>query len=171
MAWLASIGAALLGNWQRILIYGLVVAGALATAAGMGYHQGVKKLWDYQVDQARAAVAIVVAQGKATERVRVRYVKVKAASVVVERAVETEVIRYVEKNPGLCLDAEWSRLHDESTGAVPGAAAGADGEGRAAPTAAVALATVTGNNARCIRTADKLDALQDWVREQSALNE
>jgi hypothetical protein len=101
----------------------------------------------------------------------VRYVKVKAASVVVERAVETEVIRYVEKNPGLCLDAEWSRLHDESTGAVPGAAAGADGEGRAAPTAAVALATVTGNNARCIRTADKLDALQDWVREQSKLNE
>jgi len=171
MGWISQLGAALLGNWQRVLIYGLVIAGALATAAGMGYHQGVKKLWDYQVDQARAAVAIVVKQGKVTERVRVQYVKIKGESVIVERAVQTEVIRYVEKNPGLCLDAEWRRLHDAGTGAVPDASTGADGEGRAAPSAAAALETVTGNYAGCIRTADRLDALQVWVREQEKLSD
>jgi len=169
MGQIARLGAALLGNWQRVLIYGLVIAGALATAAGMGYHQGVKTLWDYQVDQARAAVAIVVKQGKVTERVMVRYVKVKGDAVIVERAVQTEVIHYVEKNPGLCLDAEWGRLHDAATGAVPAAAAGAAGEGRTAPSAAAALETVTENYAGCIRTANRLDALQQWISEQAKL--
>jgi len=159
------------GNWARLAIYGLVIVGALATAAGVGYHKGVQRLWDYQVKQAQAAVAIVVQQGKVTERVVHRYIKVKGDAVVVERTVEKEVTRYVETNPGYCLDADWRRLHDASTGAVPDPAGRTDGEGRAAPTAAGALQTVTENNARCIRTANRLDALQEWAREQQKLNE
>ena len=158
-------------NWARLAIYGLVIVMALGTAAGIGYHKGVQRLWDYQVEQARAAVAIVVKQGKVTERVVNRYIKVKGDAVVVERTVEKEVTRYVETNPGYCLDADWRRLHDASTGAVPDPAGRTDGEGRTAPTAAGALQTVTENNARCIRTANRLDALQEWAREQQKLNE
>jgi len=158
------------GNWARLTIYGLLIVGALATAAGVGYHKGVQRLWDYQVKQARAAVAIVVKQGKVTERVVTKYITIKAKAQIVERTVEKEVIRYVDKNPGHCLDPEWGRLHDASTGAVPDPAGGADDPGRA-PTAAEALETVTQNNARCIRTADRLTALQEWVSEQHKLTE
>ena len=157
------------GNWARLAIYGLLIVGALAAAAGVGYHKGVQRLWDYQVEQARAAVSIVVKQGKVTERVVTKYITIKAKAQIVEHTVEKEVIRYVDKNPGHCLDPEWRRLHDASTGALPDPAGGADDPGRA-PTAAEAIETITQNNARCIRTADRLDALQEWVREQQKVN-
>jgi len=157
------------GNWARLAIYGLLIVGALATAAGVGYYKGVQRLWDYQVEQARAAVSIVVKQGKVTERVVTKYITIKAKAQIVEHTVEKEVIRYVDKNPGHCLDPEWGRLHDASTGAVPDPASGTDGEGGTAPTAAEALTTATQNNARCIRTANRLDALQKWVTEQAAV--
>ena len=159
------------GNWMRLAVYGLVILGALATAAGVGYHKGVQRLWDYQVEQAKAAVAIVVRQGKVTERVVTKYITIRAKAQIVEKEVEREVIRYVDKNPGHCLDPEWGRLHDASTGALPDPAGRTDGESRAAPTAADTLETVTQNNARCIRTADRLDALQEWIREQQKLTE
>lgn len=41
--------------------------------------------------------------------------------------------------------------------------------GEGSPSAADALATVTGNYARHHRTADRLDCLQGWIREQSAI--
>ena len=158
------------GNWARLAIYGLVIVMALGTAAGWGFHLGIKKLWDYQVEQAKQAVKIIVKQGEVTERVVTKYVKVKAKAEVIEKTVEKEVIRYVDKNPGYCLDPDWGRLHDASTGAVPKAGPEPDGEG-GAPTAAEALQTVTQNNARCIRTADRLDAIQDWVREQEKVQQ
>jgi hypothetical protein len=157
-------------NRSRIAIYALVALGALATAAGVGYHKGVQRLWDYQVAQAKAAVAIVVKQGNVTERVVTKYITIRAKAQIVERTVEKEVIRYVDKNPGHCLDPEWGRLHDASTGALPDPTGGTDDPGRA-PTAAEALETVTQNNARCIRTADRLTALQEWVSEQQKLTD
>ena len=167
---IASALAFVTGNWSRIAIYGLVIVGALGAAAGVGYHQGVKRLWTYQAEQAKEAVKIVVKQGKVTERVVTKYITIRAKAEVVERTVEKEVIRYVDKNPGHCLDPLWRRLHDASTGTVPDPASGTDDPG-GAPTAAEALETVTQNNARCIRTADRLDALQEWVREQQKINE
>ena len=157
------------GNWSRIAIYGLVIVGALGAAAGVGYHQGVKRLWTYQAEQAKEAVKIVVKQGKVTERVVTKFITIKAKAQIIEKEVEREVIRYVDRNPGSCLDPEWRRLHDASTGTVPDPASGTDGEGGTAPTAAEALTTATQNNARCIRTADRLDALQELVREQAAV--
>src|SRR3990167_955046 len=150
----------------RIIIYGLLIFGALGTAAGVGYHRGVLRLYDYQAKQAQEAVKIITRQGEITEVVVKEYIEVKGKTEVRTRTVEKEVTKYVETNPGMCLDAEWGRLHDASTGAtaVPEAASGVDGKGRETPTAAIALKTVTENNARCIRTADKLDGLQSWVR-------
>lgn len=150
----------------RIGVYALTALLLLGGAAGWGYHRGVQRLWDYQAEQAQLAVKIVTKQGEVTERVVTKYVKVKAEAVVIEKLVEKEVIRYA--NTGHCLDAEWGRLHDASTGAVPDASAGTDDASRA-PTAAHALQTVTENNARCIRTADRLDALQEWVKGQAGV--
>jgi len=69
----------------------------------------------------------------------------------------------------VCLDPAWRLLHDAAAlNAVPGDPGTADGAG-GAPPAAAALSTVTANYSACHRTADRLDALQRWVREQSAI--
>lgn len=150
-----------------------VLLAVAAVAAGVwfhGYATGRDQLDDYINEQAQAAVRVVVKQAAATEKIVTRYVKVKGATVVVTRTVEKEVVRYADANPGLCLDADWRRLHDTAAAnAVPGAAGGAAGEGGAAPPAAVALQSVAENYAACHRTADRLDALQDWVRAQRAI--
>lgn len=160
----------ILGNWQRLLLYGTILLAIGTILIGYGYHKGSQRLYEYQADQAKAAVAIVVKQGKATEKIVTRYVKVKGDTQVVTTTIEKEVVRYAESNPGTCLDGAWRRLHDAAaTNAVPGPASLADGESRAPP-AAAALNTVTENYAACHRTADKLDALQDWVRAHRALD-
>lgn len=158
-----------LGNWQRFVAYGVVallVAGMLELD---GYRRGERKLWEYQAEQAKQTVAVVVKQGRVTERVVTRYVQVRAAAKVVEKTVEKEVIRYAETNPGSCLDARWGWVHDHAAaGTVPDPAGEPDGAG-GAPKAAEALDTVTANYAACRRTADRLDGLQAWVREQKAV--
>ena len=102
-------------------------------------------------------------------RVVDRYVKVKGDTQVVTETITKEVVRYADANPGTCLDAGWRLLHDAAAantvpdpGLKPDAAAGA-------PTAAAALQTVSANYAACWRTANRLDALQAWIREQQAV--
>ena len=158
----------LVGGWQRWIIYGALLLAALAVAAGWGYHRGVLKLYDYQVKQAQQAVKIIVKQGEVTERVVTKFIKVKTEAIIVEKIVEKEVTRYAESNPGYCLDPQWRVLHDRSAGAIPKAGPEPDGTS-GAPLAAEALQTVTENYARCIRTANRLDALQAWVTEQQAV--
>ena len=150
-------------GWQ---VKAAVLGVAFILFGGWCYMKGVEQLWEYQAKQAREAVKIVVKQGAVTERIITEFIKVKGKSETIEKIVEKEVLVYA--NPGYCLDAEWRRLHDASTGTVPQAPGRADGEG-GAPTAAEALQTTTQNNTRCIRTADKLDALQSWVRAQSTV--
>jgi len=158
---------AVAGGWQSIVIYALLAAGVLAGAAGWGYMQGMENLYEYQGKQAQQAIKVVVKQGEATERVIVNYVKVKGETRTVTQTVEKEVIKYVATNPGHCLDSEWGLLHDaaaaNTVSTPPGRADGAGG----APTAAEALQAVTDSYAACHRTADRLDALQAWVREQA----
>jgi hypothetical protein len=167
MSWLLSVFGSAVGNWQRLAIYGLLAAFALSTAAGWGYLKGSERLWSYQADQARQAVKVVVKQGEATERVVVRFVKVMGATQVVTQTIEKEVIRYVDTNHGSCLDAGWRRLHDAAAAnTIPLPTPGPDGAG-GAPTAAETLEAVTGSYAACHRTADRLDALQAWVKAQA----
>jgi hypothetical protein len=156
----------ILGNWQRLALYAALAAVLAAGLWGHGYYKGLEQLWNWQAEQAVAVARVAARRAEINARDVVKYIKTAARSEIVERVVEKEVVRYVETNPGHCLDAEWRRLHDASTGAVPGAAGGTDAAGGTAPTAAAALETVTQNNARCIRTADRLDALQEWVRTQ-----
>lgn len=156
----------ILGGWQRILIYGALAAAVCAGLIGFGYHKGVQRLWEYQAEQARAAVPVVVKQGEVTVKIvtkwRDRIVKVKGETQVIEK----EIVRYVPPSADPVLGVGWVLLHDAAaTRAVPEAAPGAD---VAAPAIAAsqALKGVVGNYGQCYGYALKLMALQDWVRWQ-----
>jgi hypothetical protein len=100
---------------------------------GHGYMTGKSKLIEYQAAQATEAARIVVLQGEVTERVITRYIKVKGDTEIVTREVEREVTRYAQANPdGLCIDAEWVRLHNAAaTNAVSKSTGRPDGQMRA----------------------------------------
>lgn len=163
------IGLALnfvLGNWQRFAVYALVAS----LAAGMleldGYRRGVQKLYDYQIEQAKAAIPIVVKQGAITEKIVTRYrdrlVEVRGATEFVEK----EIVRYVPPSADPVLGDGWVRLHDAAaTGAVPEATPGTD---VAAPAIAAsqALKGVVGNYGSCHATEVQLMMLQLWVAQQ-----
>ena len=153
----------------RILAIALLAAALVAFGWFKGNAHGTQKLTDYIGKQATEAVRINRAREKVTTQVVTKYVEVAAKTKVVTQTVEKEVVRYADANPGYCLDAAWRRLHDRAanntlsdTGPAPDGASGA-------PKAAEALNTVTGNYAACHRTADRLDALQGWVRAQQAV--
>ena len=112
-----------------------------------------------------AAAKIVVKQGAVSERVVIKYNQVESKTEEVVRYVDREVVKYAEHNTGLCLDAEWRVLHDRAANAVPDPTGRTDAAS-GAPSAAEALETVSQNYARANRTADRLDALQEWINQQ-----
>ncbi len=169
-----SVGTAvpslLTGPYGLLIKWGVIAALASSFAAFFwikGDEHGTQKLVDYVGRQATESVRIARGRDVVTERVVTEFVKVQGRTRTVTETIEKEVIKYA--NASDCLDAEWRRLHDNAAlDAVPDAGRKADGEG-GAPTAAAALGTVTKNYAGCNRTADRLDALQTWVRQQQAV--
>lgn len=156
----------LIANWQRLALYAAVVLAVVSAIWLHGRGSGLKKLYEYQAEQAKEGARIVVKRGEVTTRVVTEYVKVAGKTQTVTNTVEKEVVRYAVSNPGLQLDLAWRWLHDAAArNGLPDPAPRLDAEG-GAPTAAQALETVTANYAACHRTADRLDSLQDWVRQQ-----
>jgi hypothetical protein len=157
------------GPWAwaaRLAIYAALVAAIFGFGWVKGDEHGTEKLTEYVGAQAKQSAAVVVKQGAVTEKVVDHYIQVAGKTKTVVQYVDREVTKYAESNPGNCLDAEWRRLHDAAaTNTIPGPAGGSDAA-RGAPTAAQALSTTTGNYGACNRTADRLDALQAWVRGQ-----
>lgn len=156
----------LLGNWQRIVAYGviaLLLAGMLELD---GYRRGEKKLYEYQAEQAQAAVPVIVKQGTVTEKIVTKYrdriVQVKGETEVIEK----EIVRYVPPAADPQLGAGWVWLHNAAAaGAIPEATAGADAASPAIA-ASQALKGVAGNYGACHKTEAQLLALQEWVAEQ-----
>ena len=152
-------------------IYAIATAAVLLFVGWQGYRLGAAKLDEYKVEQLQQATKLYMAREVVTERVVNHYIKVKGETKVVTETVVNEVIRYADSNSGVCLDGAWRVLHDDSAlNRIPQPGLGTDGEGRAPPSAAEALRTVTENYAACHRTADRLDALQLWVNEQLKIN-
>lgn len=150
-------------------VVGLIIIAALcAWSFFHGYVAGRDKLDEYIGKQAEAATTIGKKQNMVTVKVLTKYVERAAATVSMQAEIAKEVQTYGDKNPdGTCLDPEWRRLHDRSAvGEVSRSAPGTDGAG-GAPSAASAIQTVSTNYATCQRTAERLDALQEWVREQA----
>ena len=123
----------LLGNWQRVLIYGLVVLFIGTALVGYGYMKGSQRLYEYQADQARAAVVIVTRQGAVTVRVVTQW---RTVDRVIEKQGETiikEVPVYVTaQDDAACrIPDGFIRLwNDANTGRVPDAAGRPDDPAR-----------------------------------------
>lgn len=154
---------ALFAKWGVIT---LLVAAFSGWSWFKGNEHGTQKLVDYRGKQAVEAVRINAVREVVTVKVVNRYVKVAGETKIKIETIEKEVVKYAESNTGSCLDSDWRRLHDSAAlNTVPEAARGVNGPG-GTPKAAAALETVTQNYAACTRNADRLDFLQDWVREQ-----
>ena len=166
---LSGIGASYV---NPLLLRWLVLAVIVAAAGVAGFVSGqrsVYALWlEEQGRQAAEATRIATARGEATVKVITKY-----RDRVTERAgqtqtVEKEVVRYVESKPlalACRLDSEWVRIHDAAAGAVPESPPGTDAPAGAF-TAVTALSAVAANYGACLRTADRLEWLQAWVRSQ-----
>lgn len=155
--------------WWRWAALAAVLLASFGTGYLKGWHSGNERLEAYMGRQAVEGARLLQARTALTERIVTRYVKVQGQTQVVTKEIEREVTRYAETHSSLRLDADWRRLHDAAAlNAVPGSTCGTDGS-CGDVTAAAALQTVTANYAACIRTGDRLTALQSWVREQRAV--
>lgn len=153
----------------QIAVYAVVVISLVAFGWFKGNAHGTQKLFDYQAKQAQEGAKVVVKQGKVSERVVNRYITVKGKTQTVTQIVEKEVTKYAASNPSLVLDYRFRLLHDAAaTNAFPATTGPADGAS-GAPQAATVLETVASNYAGCHRNADRLDALQSWVKEQGKI--
>ena len=151
----------------------LALAILVAAATGWGWVKGaasVQAEWDAErAAQTITVLRVKVAQAEVTERVVTRYVD--RVRVVREQAdaVIREVPIYV---PQSCdadgrLPAGWRVLHDA---AASGGAADPSTVAHAQPVAPdTAAETVARNYGTCRETAEQLTALQQWVREQAAV--
>lgn len=155
----------------RLVAYGVAILAVVAVLVGYGYHLGLRELWEYQAEQARAAVPIVRAQGEVTVRTvteyRDRIVKVKGET---EYIIE-EVPVYVPAAADPVLGRGWVHLHDAAASrTVPDPAGRADA---AAPelAASQAIKGVVANYGTCHAIGAQLVSLQQWVcREYRVAN-
>ena len=159
----------LLPSW----VMWLALAVLVAAATGWGWVKGaasVQAEWDAErAVQTIAVLRVEVKQAEVTERVVTQYVdRVRT----VREAGETIIKEVPVHVPAQCdadgrLPAGWRVLHDAAASGQPAdAARAADAQPVAPDTAA---ATVARNYGTCRETAEQLTALQQWVREQAAV--
>ena len=159
----------LLPSW----VMWLALAVLVAAATGWGWVKGaasVQAEWDAErAVQTIAVLRVEVKQAEVTERVVTQYVdRVRTVREAGETIVR-EVPVYVpaQCDPDGRLPAGWRVLHDAAASGQPAdPARTADAQPVAPDTAA---ATVARNYGTCRETAEQLTALQQWVREQAAV--
>ena len=149
------------------------LAALVAAVAGWGYVRGARSVqaaWsEERINQSVAVVRIQARQALVTERVVTQYVdRVRVVRETAD-AIIREVPVYV---PQSCdadgrLPAGWRVLHDAAASGQPADAARAADAQPVAPDAAAE--TVARNYLTCRETAEQLTALQQWVREQAAV--
>jgi hypothetical protein len=146
-----------------LLILSVVFVGGCRHGA-----DGVQDKWDASAARGKAEVERLKAgAGKITVKVETKYVDrirtIREKGDTVVREIPVYIGRDLPELPGA-----FRVLHDAAaTGAVPDTASIPD----AATVAPQDVAsTVAGNYTSCLATAEQLTGLQEWVREQHALN-
>jgi len=152
----------------------LALAGLSAALIGFGWVKGashVQARWDAAIaQQILQAAAVRARQAQATVKIvteyvdRVRIVREKGDTIIKEVPVYVPV----QADAACTINRGFVRLHDAAAaGELPTAPADAD-----APTAGLALsavaATVAANYQTCHENAERLRALQGWVRQMLA---
>jgi hypothetical protein len=151
----------------------LALAILVTAATGWGWVKGAASVQaEWNAERAAQTITVLrvkVAQAEVTERVVTQYVdRVRIVRETAD-AIIREVPVYVpaQCDPDGRLPAGWRVLHDA---AASGGAADPATVAHAQPVAPDAAAeTVTRNYGTCRETAEQLTALQQWVREQAAL--
>ena len=151
----------------------LALAILVAAATGWGWVKGAASVQaEWNAERAAQTITVLrvkVAQAEVTERVVTQYVdRVRIVRETAD-AIIREVPVYVpaQCDPDGRLPAGWRVLHDA---AASGGAADPATVAHAQPVAPDAAAeTVTRNYGTCRETAEQLTALQQWVREQAAV--
>lgn len=160
---------AFLGAVPRVVWYALAVAAVLLLARHQVIRYGDSRYAagraDLLAEQAKAAKSIVAKQAAITTKVVTKYID--RVRILRERGttIVKEVPVYVPSD-ACPLPGGFRVLHDA---AAQGAAADPARVADAAPVPAQdAAATVADNYTTCHETAERLSALQDWVRRQEA---
>lgn len=142
---------------------------ALAAALlGFGWMKGaehVQAKWDAATTEQSLSVArIKQKQAEATVQVVTKYIdRVRVVQIAGDTIIK-EVPKYVPSDSP-ALPAGFRLLHDAAAGGYPIPASGTDA---AAVPAEVAAETIAANYTTCRENAEKLTALQEWVRAQEA---
>ncbi len=162
---MTSILAFFTGGIGRWLVGAAALMALLLMARMHWIQQGREQILR---ESAAAVVKIVEKQGKVTERVVTRYIKVAGETKVITNTIEKEVIKYATANLDQCvLSNAFVVLHDSAAvGSIPSAARAIDGSASGVKTSD-SLPTVTSNYATCHETAIRLKALQAWISEQA----
>ena len=130
MGAVAGFFAGPLGKWA---IIGLLMVSAFITGYIKGNAHGTAKLDAYVLAQMQEEVRIAGVRTKVTREVVTHYIEKAGKTEIQVREVKVEVDNYASTNPdGLCIDAEWTRLHNAAaSGAVPASGLKLDGALRA----------------------------------------
>ena len=157
------------GGLLTYLIAGIAVAAILGYTYFKGRQDGREAILRENI---AAAVKIVREQGKVTERVVIKYVKVAGETKTKIEVREKEVIRYENAKLDQCpLSNAFVSLHDAAAAnTVPDPARSVDGTASGIETAK-AIPTVQANYSVCHQTSDRLRGLQEWVREQQKVSQ
>lgn len=125
------------GGWMRWAVLAALLAVSAAFVRSHYIHVGREQVL---AESAQNAVRIVRVQDEATVKVVDHYIKIKGATEIVTKYVKTEVEKYAETNTGMCLDADWRRVHDSAAAnTLPRSRPLADGESREAASFAAGL--------------------------------
>lgn len=118
------------GGIGRWIVLAIIVCTALAFERQHLINVGRQQVL---AENQAAALKIITKQGVVTAEVVNHYIKVKGDTETVTNTVEKEVVKYAETNTGMCIDAGWIRLHNESAAnAIPADRPNTDGKMRAA---------------------------------------
>lgn len=109
-------------QWQRFVIYGVVIAAFLSVFGFWCYTKGEQKLFDYQVKQAQESVRIAKARTVVTHEVEVRWRDRDRVIVKQGETIIKEVPTYVtaQDDAACIIPAGFIRMwNDSNTGSVP----------------------------------------------------
>ena len=125
-----SFFATPLGKW---VVIGLLFLAGVAYGFIKGNAYGTAKLDAYIAAQMKEETRIAGVREKVTREVVTRYIEKAGKTETVTKQIETEVTIYATTDPdGMCIDAEWTRLHNAAaTSAVPASGLKLDGALRA----------------------------------------
>lgn len=155
----------------RIGLYGLLVLALIAFGWFKGDQHGTAKLTDYVQLQAKEATRIAGKRAAVTERVVTEYI-IKTVPQTQEtiKYIDREVTKYVDRKVDICpVSVAGVELHDSAAAnRIPDATRSADDTASGVTTAETIQACAT-NYAISHGIADRLRALQAWVREQAAV--